>query len=231
MAMLNNPATKYRPIQSVIGNVALADRTWPDQTITKAPLWASVDLRDGNQALIEPMNRERKLRMFNMLVKLGFKEIEVGFPSASQTDFDFVRMLIEENRVPDDVSIQVLTQAREPLIRRTFESLKGAKKAILHYYNATAPVMRRVVFGYEKARVIEELAVAHAKLIKELAAEQPETDWTFEYSPEMFSGTELAFSKEIVDAVTASGSRPGSAPASSICRPPSSIRCRMFLPT
>ena len=203
MAMLKNPATKYRPIQQVIGSTALKDRTWPDQTITRVPIWCSVDLRDGNQALIEPMNRERKLRMFNQLVKLGFKEIEVGFPSASQTDFDFVRQLIEENLVPDDVSIQVLTQAREPLIRRTFESLKGAKKAILHYYNATAPVMRRVVFGYEKARVIEELAVAHALLIKNLAAQQPETDWTFQYSPEMFSGTELAFSLDIVNAVTA----------------------------
>jgi len=201
--MLKNPASKYRPIEAVIGRVALKDRTWPDTPITRVPVWASVDLRDGNQALIEPMNPERKLRMFKMLVKLGFKEIEVGFPSASQTDFDFVRLLIEQNLVPDDVSLQVLTQAREPLIVRTFEALKGAKKAILHYYNATAPVMRRVVFGYGKDRVINELAVAHAQIIKDLAAKQPETDWTFQYSPEMFSGTELEFAKDVVDAVTA----------------------------
>jgi len=203
MSMLKNPATKYRPIESLIGAVALRDRTWPDQKITKAPLWLSTDLRDGNQALIEPMNRERKLRMFDLLVQIGFKEIEIGFPSASETDFDFVRFLIESGRIPDDVTIQVLTPAREPLIRRTFEALKGAKKAILHFYNATAPVMRRVVFGMDQKQVLEELAVTHAKLIRELAAQQTDTDWRFEYSPEMFSGTELAYSKEIVDAVSA----------------------------
>ena len=198
MAMLKNPATKYRSFAPV----QLRDRRWPDAVLTQAPIWCSVDLRDGNQALIEPMNRERKLRMFQLLVKLGFKEIEVGFPSASQTEFDFIRHLIEHDLIPDDVSIQVLTQAREPLIRRTFEALKGAKKAILHYYNATAPVMRRVVFNLSQDEVIDQLAVRHARLIKELAEQQPDTDWTFEYSPEMFSGTELDFAKRIVDAVT-----------------------------
>lgn len=198
MSMLKNPASKYRPFAPI----GLKDRTWPNQVITRAPIWASVDLRDGNQALIEPMNRPRKLRMFEMLCRLGFKEIEVGFPSASQTDFDFVRCLIEENRVPEDVTIQVLTQAREPLIERTFESLKGARRAIVHYYNAVAPVMRRVVFNLSKAEVIAQLAVEHARIVQQLAQAQPGTDWVFEYSPEMFSGAELEFSRDIVDAVT-----------------------------
>ncbi len=198
MAMLKDPSKKYRPFAPV----GLTDRKWPDAVITRPPIWCSVDLRDGNQALIEPMNRPRKLRMFETLVKCGFKEIEAGFPSASQTDFDFIRHLIQERLVPDDVTIQVLTQAREPLIRRTFESLKGARRAILHFYNAVAPVMRRVVFNMSEQQVIDELAVRHAVLIKELAAQQPETDWVFQYSPEMFSGAELAFSKKIVDAVT-----------------------------
>ena len=209
MSMLKNPATKYRPIEAVIGDVALKTRTWPDQKITRAPIWLSTDLRDGNQSLIEPMNLERKLKMFDLLVQIGFKEIEIGFPSASQTDFDFVRFLIESGRIPDDVTIQALTPAREPLIRRTFESLQGAKKAILHFYNATAPVMRRVVFNLDQEQVLNELAVAHARLIKDLAAQQTDTQWLFEYSPEMFSGTELAFSKRIVDAVSAAlGSTP-----------------------
>ena len=203
MSMLKNPATKYRPIEAVIGEVALKTRTWPDARITKAPIWLSTDLRDGNQALIEPMNLERKLKMFDLLVQIGFKEIEIGFPSASQTDFVFVRLLIESGRIPDDVRIQALTPAREPLIRRTFESLQGAKNVILHFYNATAPVMRRVVFNLDQQQVLDELAVAHARLIKQLMAEQPETNWLVEYSPEMFSGTELAFSKRIVDAVSA----------------------------
>ena len=198
MAMLKNPATKYRPFAPV----ALKDRTWPDAVITRAPVWCSVDLRDGNQSLIEPMNRERKLRMFDTLVQIGFKEIEVGFPSASQTDFDFVRCLIEENRIPDDVTIQVLTQAREPLIRRTFEAVKGARRVIMHYYNAVAPVMRNVVFGMSKDEVIAELAVKHARLVQEIAATQPDTQWVFQYSPEMFSSAELEFSRQIVDAVT-----------------------------
>ena len=198
MPMLTRPELKYR----AFAPVALRDRSWPDAVITRPPQWCSVDLRDGNQALIEPMNAERKLRMFELLVAIGFKEIEVGFPSASQTDFDFVRKLIEENRVPADVTIQVLTQAREPLIRRTFESLKGARRAIVHYYNATAPVMRRVVFNLSQAEVISELAIRHAQIIRDLADAQPDTDWVFQYSPEMYSGTELDFSLACIDAVT-----------------------------
>ncbi|ADU99521.1 2-isopropylmalate synthase [Alicycliphilus denitrificans] len=195
--MLHNPAAKYRPAAPV----RLTDRTWPDAVITKAPIWCSVDLRDGNQALIEPMDIARKMRMFEQLVKIGFKEIEVGFPSASQIEFDFVRKLIEEDRIPDDVTIQVLTQAREPLIHRTFEALVGAPRAIVHLYNATAPVMRRVVLGMSKDEIVD-LAVSHARLFKELAAKQRATDWTFEYSPEMYSDTELEFSKRVIDAVT-----------------------------
>jgi 2-isopropylmalate synthase len=195
--MLKQPQQKYRPFAPI----ALRDRTWPDAVLTRAPIWLSTDLRDGNQALIEPMDVSRKLRMFEMLLRIGFKEIEVGFPSASQTEFDFVRTLIEQDLVPDDVSIQVLTQAREPLIRRTFESLKGAKRAIVHLYNATAPVMRDVVLGMDQDGVVA-LAVEHARLMNDLAAEQPETEWRFEYSPETFSDTELDFAKRIVDAVT-----------------------------
>ncbi len=196
--MLKQPHTKYR----AFAPVALADRTWPDAQLTRAPLWCSVDLRDGNQALIEPMDSARKLRMFEMLVRIGFKEIEVGFPSASQTEFDFIRMLIEQDLVPEDVTIQVLTQARSELIHRTFESLRGARRVVVHVYNATAPVMRRVVLGTDEDGIVE-LATTHARLIKELAAAQPETDFIFEYSPETFSGTELPFSKRVVDAVTA----------------------------
>ena len=195
--MLKIPSEKYR----AFAPVGLSDRTWPDAVLTRAPVWCSVDLRDGNQALIEPMDIPRKIKMFQTLVKIGFKEIEVGFPSASQVEFDFLRRLIDENRVPDDVTIQVLTQAREPLIRRTFESLKGAKKVIVHLYNATAPVMRRVVLGMNEDEIVN-LATINARLFKELAAEQPGTQWTFQYSPEMWSGTELAFSKRVVDAVT-----------------------------
>lgn len=194
--MLINPAAKYRPFQPI----DLSDRTWPSQTITHPPIWLSTDLRDGNQALIEPMNQQRKREMFELLVAIGFKEIEVAFPSASQTDFDFVRDLIEGDRIPDDVTIQVLTQAREHLIRRTFESLKGANRAIVHVYNATAPVFRRTVFGLDRAGTIR-LAVNAAQLIAELAAKQPETEWRFQYSPETFTGTELDFAKEICDAV------------------------------
>ena len=195
--MLKTPSEKYR----AFAPVRLVDRTWPDAVLTRAPVWCSVDLRDGNQALIEPMDIPRKIKMFQTLVKIGFKEIEVGFPSASQVEFDFLRRLIDEDLVPDDVTIQVLTQAREPLIRRTFESLKGAKKVIVHLYNATAPVMRRVVLGMNEDEIVN-LATTNARLFMELAAEQPETHWTFQYSPEMWSGTELAFSKRVVDAVT-----------------------------
>jgi 2-isopropylmalate synthase len=194
--MLKDPSTKYRPwtIEPT------PERAWPNVRIACPPLWCSVDLRDGNQALIEPMDAERKRRFFSLLVATGFKQIEVGFPSASQTDFDFVRELIEQDLIPDDVTIQVLTPARPELIRRTFESVKGAKRAILHYYNATAPVFRRVVFRQDKAATLK-LAADAATLIKELAAAAPETDWSFEYSPEAFSGTELPFVLEVCEAV------------------------------
>ncbi len=197
MPMLTTPSSKYTPFAAV----RLPDRTWPDKVLTQAPIWCSVDLRDGNQALIEPMDMARKLRMFDTLVKIGFKEIEVGFPSASQVEFDFVRKLIDDHLIPDDVTIQVLTQAREPLIRRTFEALQGARKAIVHLYNATAPVMRRVVLGMDEGAIVK-LATDHARLFQQLADGQPDTQWTFQYSPEMWSGTELAFSKRVVDAVT-----------------------------
>ena len=196
--MLKQPSTKYRAFTPI----HLANRTWPDAVLTRAPLWCSVDLRDGNQALIEPMDMERKLSMFHTLVRIGFTEIEVGFPSASQIEFDFVRRLIDEALIPDNVTIQVLTQARDHLIHRTFESLVGAKRAIVHVYNATSPVMRRVALGMDEDQIVE-LAVENARLIQNLAAQQPGTQWTFEYSPEHFSGTELAFAKRVVDAVTA----------------------------
>jgi 2-isopropylmalate synthase len=194
--VLNHPAAKYPAFPAV----QLPDRTWPAQIITRPPIWLSTDLRDGNQALIEPMNTHRKLRLFNLLVEIGFKEIEVAFPSASQTDFDFVRHLIENWLIPEDVTIQVLTQAREDLIRRTFESLRGAKQAIVHVYNATSPVFRRTVFGLDRTGTIR-LATAAATLCKQLAADQPETHWRFQYSPETFTATELDFAKEICDAV------------------------------
>ncbi|MVW75151.1 2-isopropylmalate synthase [Pseudomonas xionganensis] len=196
MTMLKDPAKKYRPFTQI----QLPDRTWPDRIIDKAPIWLSTDLRDGNQSLIEPMDAEKKMRFFKCLVAVGLKEIEVGFPSASQTDFDFVRELIEGGHIPDDVTIQVLTQAREDLITRTFESLKGAKRAIVHYYNATAPSFRRIVFNQNKAGVIE-IAVGAARIIKRLAAAQPDTQWGFEYSPEVFSSTETDFAVEVCNAV------------------------------
>jgi len=194
--MLKNPDAKYRPF----GSIDLPDRAWPTQAITHPPIWLSTDLRDGNQALIEPMTVQQKLQFFKLLTEIGFKEIEVSFPSASQTDFDFVRTLIEQNLIPDDVTIQVLTPAREALIRRTFESLQGAKRAIVHLYNATSPTFRRIVFGMTRAETIE-LAVSAAQLFNQLAAAQPETDWRFQYSPETFTATELDFAKEICDAV------------------------------
>lgn len=196
--MLQTPSDKYRAFPPV----RLHDRTWPDAVLTRAPIWLSTDLRDGNQALIEPMDLPRKLKMFEKLVEIGFKEIEVGFPSASQVEFDFLRMLIDENRIPDDVTVQVLTPAREPLIRRTFEALTGAHHAIVHLYNATAPVMRKVVLGMDEDAIVR-LASGSAALFVELAASSPSTHWTFEYSPEMYSGTELEFSKRVIDAVTA----------------------------
>lgn len=195
--MLKQPQAKYR----AFAPIGLKDRTWPDVVLTKAPVWLSTDLRDGNQALVEPMDIARKTRMFETLVAIGFKEIEVGFPSASQVEFDFVRKLIEENRIPDDVTIQVLTQARDHLIARTFEALLGAPRAIVHLYNAVAPIMRRVVLGMDEDQIVE-LATTHARMFNDCAAKQPATQWTFQYSPEMFSGTDLAFSKRVVDAVT-----------------------------
>ncbi|MFT4815164.1 MAG: 2-isopropylmalate synthase [Pseudohongiellaceae bacterium] len=188
---------KYQPFQTI----DIKDRTWPNQLISEAPRWCSVDLRDGNQALIEPMSVAQKKKMFELLVSVGFKEIEVGFPAASQPDFDFVRSLIEEGKVPDDVTIQVLTQARPALIQRTFESLKGAKKAILHVYNSTSVVQREKVFKTDKAGIVE-IAVAGAQEVKRCAQLAPETEWTFQYSPESFTGTEIDFSVEVCDAVS-----------------------------
>ncbi|MFM0303304.1 2-isopropylmalate synthase [Paraburkholderia sediminicola] len=194
--MLKNPATKYHSFKPI----NLTDRQWPSRTITRAPIWMSTDLRDGNQALFEPMNAQRKMRMFKTLVQIGFKEIEVAFPSASQTDFNFVRELIEGGHIPDDVTIEVLTQARDDLIERTFESLRGAPRAIVHLYNATAPEFRRIVFGLEKSGV-KELAQNAARTMKRLADAATETHFTLQYSPEVFSGTELEFAKEVCDAV------------------------------
>ncbi len=195
--MLKHPHTKYRPMPPV----GLKDRTWPDQVISRPPIWMSTDLRDGNQALFEPMDAQRKMRMFKLLCAIGIKQIEVAFPSASQTDFDFVRELIEGGHIPHDVTIEVLTQAREDLIRRSFESLRGARSAIVHVYNATAPNFRRIVFNVDEAGCTQ-IAVNAATLIKQLAAEQPETQWTFQYSPEVFSGTELPFAVSVCNAVT-----------------------------
>ncbi|MFC5420966.1 2-isopropylmalate synthase [Bosea eneae] len=192
------PISKYR----AYAPVNLPDRKWPSQVLTKAPIWCSVDLRDGNQALIEPMGVDRKDRMFKLLVKMGFKEIEVAFPAASQTDFDFVRSIIERGAIPDDVAIQVLTQCRSELIERTFEAVKGAKNVILHFYNSTSTLQRDVVFRSDKAGIIK-IATDAAAQIKALAAQAPETNFTFEYSPESFTGTELDYALEICEAVKA----------------------------
>ena len=196
--MLQNPAAKYRAFPAI----DLPNRQWPTRSITQPPIWMSTDLRDGNQSLFEPMNGERKMRMFRTLCQVGFKEIEVAFPSASQTDFDFVRTLIEGNHIPGDVTIEVLTQSREHLIRRTIESLQGARRAIVHVYNATAPVFRDVVFGLSQQEVLD-MAVQSVRLIQQLCAEQPETQWVLQYSPEVFTSTELAFARDVCDAVTA----------------------------
>ncbi|MFF0577472.1 2-isopropylmalate synthase [Streptosporangium saharense] len=190
------PFARYQPFVPV----RLDDRTWPGKVIDRAPRWCAVDLRDGNQALIDPMDSHRKLKMFELLVEMGYKEIEVGFPSASQTDFDFVRQIIEEGRIPDDVVIQVLTQARAELIERTFESLRGAKQAIVHLYNSTSTLQRRVVFGQDREG-ITAIAVEGAKLCKKLAAEMDDTEIYFQYSPESFTGTELEYAVEICNAV------------------------------
>lgn len=187
---------KYQPFQAT----PLPDRTWPSKSIEKAPMWCSVDLRDGNQALVNPMNGQQKLRMFELLVKLGFKQIEVGFPSASVPDFDFVRMLIEEGRVPEDVTLQVLTPAREELIKNTYEALDGVKKAIVHVYNSTSTVQREQVFGLPEAG-IKAIAVQGAKWVQQYANNYPDTQWGFEYSPESFTGTEMDYAVEVCDAV------------------------------
>ena len=193
---MDNPTDKYKAFEPI----NLKDRKWPNKVIQEAPVWCSVDLRDGNQALIEPMGSERKNRMFSLLCKLGFKEIEVGFPSASKTDFDFVRDLIENKKIPSDVNIQVLTQARKELIIKTFDSLKGASKGIIHFYNSTSTLQRKVVFDQDKDG-IKKIALDAAKLIKDLAIENSETEWTFEYSPESFTGTELEYAREVCDEV------------------------------
>ncbi len=197
----SQPVHRYRPFAEEVEDITLPDRTWPDKKITVAPQWCAVDLRDGNQALIDPMSPERKRRMFNLLVEMGYKEIEVGFPSASQTDFDFVREIIEKNMIPEDVTIQVLVQAREHLIRRTFEACEGASNVIVHFYNSTSELQRRVVFRKDKP-AIKQLAVDAAHLIKDIAQDYPGTNWRWEYSPESYTGTELEFAREVCDAVT-----------------------------
>ncbi len=197
MSKIENKAiTKYKAFDPI----GLKDRTWPNNQITTSPIWCSVDLRDGNQALIEPMGEERKLRMFKLLLDIGFKEIEVGFPSASQTDFDFVRKIIEEELIPDDVTIQVLTQSRKELIDRTFESLKGSKKAIVHFYNSTSTIQRKVVFKGNKDE-IKKIATDGASWVIENAEKNIDTDWRFQYSPESFTGTELEYAAEVCNAV------------------------------
>ena len=194
------PVKRYHPFEVEVEKIELPDRTWPDKVVDSAPQWCAVDLRDGNQALIDPMSSERKHRMFELLVRMGYKEIEVGFPSASQTDFDFIREIIENNLIPDDVTIQVLVQAREHLIRRTFEACEGAKNVIVHLYNSTSILQRNVVFRKDKDS-IKKLATDAAQLIKEIATEYPNTNWRWEYSPESFTGTEVAYAKEVCDAV------------------------------
>ncbi len=193
------PFGRYKPFHEQV-KVELSDRTWPTKRIEKAPRWCAVDLRDGNQALIDPMSPERKLQMFKLLVSMGYKEIEVGFPSASQTDFDFVRILINDNHIPDDVTIQVLTQARDHLIERTYESIAGAKQAIVHFYNSTSILQRRVVFGQDKEG-IKQIALSAAKKCLELEATIPQTKVFYEYSPESYTGTELEYAVEVCNAV------------------------------
>ena len=194
--IINDSASKYRAFEAI----DISERQWPSNSIKQSPKWCSVDLRDGNQALIEPMGEERKLRMFNLLLEIGFKEIEVGFPSASQTDFDFVRKIINDNLVPADVTIQALTQARPELIKRTFEALEGAKNAIVHVYNSTSTLQRKVVFKSDEAG-IKKIATDGAKWVLEESQKYHNTDWTFEYSPESFTGTELPYAVEVCNAV------------------------------
>ncbi|MBA4502569.1 2-isopropylmalate synthase [Marinobacterium marinum] len=205
---------KYQPVEPVTGFT----RTWPDRQVTAAPMWASVDLRDGNQALLEPMNVAQKQRLWHLLVKLGIKEIEVGFPSASQPDYDFTRWLIEENQIPDDVRIQVLVQAREELIAKTFEALKGVKQAVIHVYNSTSRVQRERVFGMDREQ-IKSIAVQGATWVRQYAEQYPETEWTFEYSPESFTSTEVEYAVEVCEAVM------------DVWQPTPEQRCILNLPT
>ena len=194
--MLTDITSKYQAYPQV----PLNDRQWPGKVIEKAPRWCSVDLRDGNQALIEPMGSERKMRMFKLLLDIGFKEIEIGFPAASQTDFDFVRLLIEGNHVPEDVTLQVLTQSRRELIERSFKALEGAPRAIMHLYNSTSTLQRRVVFNLDRDG-IKKIATDGAEIVAEYAAKQTDTDWLFEYSPESFTGTELDYAVEVLSLI------------------------------
>lgn len=196
MAMLKDPSEKYRPFPQV----PITDRQWPSRTITAPPRWLSTDLRDGNQSIIDPMDAVKKNRFFDMLVEMGLKEIEVGFPAAGKTEFDFIQSLVQSGRIPDDVIVQVLTQSREDLIRTSFESLQGAKQAIVHLYNAVSPAWRDIVFRMSKADV-KEIAIKGAKILRDEAARHPDTDWYFEYSPETFSTAELDFSLEVCEAV------------------------------
>ena len=195
------PTFRYRPFAEEVETVTLPDRTWPDKIIDRAPQWSAVDLRDGNQALIDPMSPARKRRMFDLLVRMGYKEIEVGFPSASQTDFDFVREIIEDGAIPSDVTIQVLTQSRPELIKRTFEACEGAENAIVHFYNSTSILQRRVVFRADKD-TIKKIATDAAELVLAESKKYPDTNWRWEYSPESYTGTELEYAKEVCDAVT-----------------------------
>ncbi|WP_374613978.1 2-isopropylmalate synthase [Gordonia sp. (in: high G+C Gram-positive bacteria)] len=195
------PVHRYRQFADEVEKVAVPDRTWPDKVITTAPMWCAVDLRDGNQALIDPMSPARKRRMFDLLVRMGYKEIEVGFPSASQTDYDFVREIIEDGAIPDDVTIQVLTQCRDELIERTFDACRGAANVIVHFYNSTSVLQRRVVFRADKA-AITKIATDAAHKVLEVQQNYPDTNWRYEYSPESYTGTELSFAKEVCDAVT-----------------------------
>ncbi|MDN5915500.1 MAG: 2-isopropylmalate synthase [Pseudonocardia sp.] len=196
------PFGRYKPFHELVEPVSLPDRTWPDKRITTAPLWCAVDLRDGNQALIDPMSPNRKRRMFDLLVRMGYKQIEVGFPAASQTDFDFVREIIERDAIPDDVAIQVLTQARPELIERTFAACEGAPRAIMHLYNSTSVLQRRVVFRSDRAG-IAKIATDGAEEVSRFAEKYPSTDWTFEYTPESYSGTELEYAVDVCNQVSA----------------------------
>mgnify|MGYP001022806109 CR=1 FL=1 len=195
------PVHRYLQFADEVEKVSVPDRTWPDKVITKAPLWCAVDLRDGNQALIDPMSPARKRRMFDLLVRMGYKEIEVGFPSASQTDFDFVREIIEDGAIPEDVTIQVLTQCRSELIQRTFEACQGASNVIVHFYNSTSVLQRRVVFRADKPAIVK-IATDAAQLVLEEEKKYPDTNWRYEYSPESYTGTELSFAKQVCDAVS-----------------------------